>query len=136
MSTFSMIDVGRTGASFSRFWLDTIAHNLANVNTVRESDADPFRAQMVFAQQVQGSPGTPGQGVAIREVVTNPDGPVQVYDPQHPMADEFGRVNMPVVNVTAEMTNLIIAQRSYQISMRVIDSGKEAYQTALSLGAR
>lgn len=43
MGAFDTIDIGATGADVSQMWLDAIAHNLANVNTVRASDEEPFR---------------------------------------------------------------------------------------------
>ena len=50
MSAFTTLDIAGSGMHVSRFWLDTIAHNLANVNTVRSADEEPFRAQMVVAR--------------------------------------------------------------------------------------
>ena len=35
---FSGIDVARTGAGFAKYWMDTIAHNVANATAVRSGD--------------------------------------------------------------------------------------------------
>lgn len=134
MSMFSAIDTGRTGVGFSRYWLDTIAHNMANLNTVRRGDEEPFRSRMIHGQQMESTPGQPGRGVGVRSVLDNPDGAIRVLDPDHPLADDEGYVTMPVVDPTTEMTNLIIASRSYQLNMRVISSAREAYESALRIG--
>ncbi|HWH32402.1 MAG TPA: flagellar basal body rod C-terminal domain-containing protein [Egibacteraceae bacterium] len=134
--TFSIIDIGRTGAGFSRYWLDNVAHNLANVNTVRPGDEEPFRARVVEARALTSQDGTGAFGVGVADVHDQAGDPMRVYDPGNPLADEGGYVNMPVVDMPAEMVNLIQAQRSYQLSMKVIQSGHEAYQSALRLGNR
>jgi len=134
--TFSIIDIGRTGAGFSRYWLDTTAHNIANINTVRTTEEGPFRARMVQATEIRSDAGDAIGGVGVGDVVELDDSPALRYDPQHPLADEKGMVAMPNVDLAGEMTNLIQAQRSYQLSMKVIQSGQEAYQSALRLGGR
>lgn len=134
--TFSIIDIGRTGAGFSRYWLDNVAHNLANVNTVRAGDEEPFRARVVEARALTSDDGNVVMGVGVSDVRDSEGDPVRVQDPGHPLADEDGFVNMPVVDMAGEMVNLIQAQRSYQLSLKVIQSGQEAYQSALRLGGR
>jgi flagellar basal-body rod protein FlgC len=134
--SFSIIDIGRTGAGFSKYWLDTVAHNIANVNTVSAPGEEPFRARMVQAQEAVQSRGGRGSGVFVRDVRAMEGEAPKVYDPDHPLADEDGNVTHAVVDLPAEMSNLIQAQRSYQLSLKVIDSGREAYQSALRLGSR
>ena len=51
-----------------------------------------------------------------------------------PLADEEGYVVRAVVDVAAQMSDLIVAQRSYQMNLQVIRSGEEAYQSALRIG--
>lgn len=134
--TFSIIDIGRTGAGFSKYWLENTAHNLANLNTVRGPGEEPFRARMVEAQAVQSDSGDQVQGVGVSNVSEAEGEPVRVFDPQNPLADADGFIFMPVVDMAGEMVNLIQAQRSYQLSLKVIQSGQEAYQSALRLGGR
>lgn len=134
--TFSIIDIGRTGAGFSKYWLENVSHNLANLNTVRPAGEEPFRARMVEAQALQDDDGGQVRGVGVANVQDAEGEPIRVYDPQNPMADEDGFILMPVVDMAGEMVNLIQAQRSYQLSLKVIQSGQEAYQSALRLGGR
>jgi flagellar basal-body rod protein FlgC len=136
MTTFSAMDIGRTGAGFNKYWMDTIAHNLANVNTVNPAGEDPFRSRMVVAQSLAGPFAPTGSGVGVRAVLEDGADAAQIYDPNHPLADEDGLITMPVVDMAAEMTNLIIANRSYQMNLKTIETGREAYQAALRLGQR
>jgi flagellar basal-body rod protein FlgC len=136
MSTFSAISIGRTGAGFTNQWIDTIAHNIANQNTVNAPGEEPFRALRPVAQTLTGGPFAPtGSGVVTGGQVREEGEAARVHDPDHPMADEDGNVTMPVVDMGGQMTDLIIAQRSYQANLRTIESAREAYQSALRLGA-
>jgi flagellar basal-body rod protein FlgC len=136
MTTFSAMDIGRTGVGFSHYWIDTLAHNMANVSTVRGGDEEPFRARLVMAQPLDGPFATTGSGVAVRAVVEDGADPALTYDPDHPMAAEDGTVVQPVVDMAGQMTDLIIANRSYQANLRTVETAKEAYQAALRIGQR
>src|SRR5690606_23456131 len=134
---FSIMDVGRTGVGFTRYWMDVIAHNLTNVNTITPAGEEPFRARMVAATALGSEPYAPaGSGVAVWGVVLDQTEATQVYDPSHPFADEAGNVTLPVVDLAGQMTDLIIANRSYQLNLKTVETGREAYQAALRLGAR
>lgn len=137
MSTFSGIEIANTGLGFNKYWLDTVSHNLANLNTVRPGDEEPFRARVVVAQQLGGEPYAPaGSGVAVGAVVEQEGDAALVFAPDHPLADEDGYVIRPVVDLAAQMTDLMIAQRAYQTNARSMQSSKEAYEAALQIGQR
>ena len=40
----------------------------------------------------------------------------------------------PVVEMAGQMSDLIVAQRGYQMNIQVIRAGEEAYQAALRIG--
>ena len=134
-TTFSGIDIGRTGIGFAHYWMDTIGHNLANVNTVRSTDVEPFRARLVVAQEVTADVlAETGSGVGVRDIVEDRRTSNWVFDPDHPLADEAGYVSMPVVDLAGQLTDLIIANRAYQANARMISGAREAYESALRIG--
>lgn len=49
-----------TGADLSQTWMDVIAHNLANANTIRPPGESPFRASLVHAQEINSAQGGAG----------------------------------------------------------------------------
>ena len=57
-----------------------------------------------------------------------------VYQPDHPYADENGMVRMPDMDLSTQMTNLIIAQRAYQANVTVFERARDSYQRALEIG--
>jgi flagellar basal-body rod protein FlgC len=132
---FGAIDAASSGASIARVWMDAISDNVANVNTVRPAGQEPFRARMVVARAVDGPNGV-GRGVATAGVISKPGDPVRTYEPGHPMADAEGYVTRPLVDLTEEMTNLLIASRTYQANLSVIDRARDAYMAALQIGRR
>lgn len=137
MTTFSGIDIASTGLGFNKFWLDTVAHNLANANSVRAGDVEPFRARVVIAQQLGSDPYAPGgSGVQVGSVVDQAGEAARVFDPEHPLADEDGYLARPVVDLAAQMTDMLVAQRAYQTNARSMQASREAYEAALQIGQR
>ncbi len=135
MGAFHSIDVAATGAGVSRLWLDTLADNLANLNTIRPAGEEPFRARLVHARARPGRGGTdPGDGVQAAGLLPVAGDPQRVLDPDHPLADEDGLVTRPVVDMAGQMSDLILASRTYQINLEVIRTSREAYEAALRIG--
>lgn len=131
MGIFEAIGVAGSGMTVYRTWLDAISDNLANLNTVTSTDEDAFQARYVVAEAVEyGDQG----GTRVREVTFgNPEGRL-VYEPDHPLADAEGYVRYPDIDMSSQMTQLIMAQRGYQANAAVVDRARETYQAALQIG--
>ena len=135
MALFGALDAAVSGATVSRVWLDAISDNVANINTIRATSEEPFRARMVIVNEVARQAGQPG-GVRTVRIEERGGEPELLYDPSHPLADENGNVRRPSVDMSVEMTNLLIANRTYQSNLRVIEIARSTYQSALRIGAR
>lgn len=137
MTTFSSMDIGRTGVGFANHWIDTIAHNMANSNTVTPGDEEPFRALRPVAETLGGGPfAAGGSGVRVGEFVRDEGEPPLTHDPEHPLADEDGMIARPVMDMAGQMADLMLAQRGYQANLNTVKSAHEAYQASLQLGGR
>ena len=134
MGAFDAIDIARTGADVSQLWLEAIAHNIANVNTIRSADEEPFRALLVPAEESLDGAGV-GEGTRAVQIMRSDGEPMWVFDPEHPHASEEGYVVRPVVELAKEMADMIAAQRSYQMNLQVIKTNEETYQAALRIGS-
>jgi flagellar basal-body rod protein FlgC len=132
MSLFPAIGISGTGVTVSRHWLDAVSDNLANLNDVSPTSGDAYRAKSVIAQAVDYGQGTGGVEVA-GTVEGNPEG-IVVYDPANPVADAEGYVRRPDIDLSDQMGQLIMAQRSYQSNLAVIDRAKDSYSAAIQLG--
>jgi len=133
MSSFQSLDIASTGADLGRTWLDAVAHNIANVNTVRPFDEEPFRAKLVHAATVEDTGGV-GEGVRVVQILEDEGEAPEVYDPTHPFASEEGSVKRGRVDLVGQMADMIGAQRYYQANLSVIRSSREAYEAALQIG--
>jgi len=151
MGLFSTINVASTGLTAERLRMDVISDNIANANTTRTADGTPFRrSRVIFRPKVENpywrSPFLPdfldngiGQGVRVAEVQKDMDAkPKMVYDPTHPDAIKTGQwegyVEMPNVNVVAEMVDMISASRAYEANVAVINGSKSMFTKALEIG--
>ncbi len=135
MIGFDTFDVGRSGLTLSKTWLDVIANNIANVNTVHPAGQQPFRASYLVAQEIVGPGlGPSGQGVRPVALVEDASTPAMVPSPGNPLADANGNVTRPVVDLSIEMTNMIMASRSFQVNERTIETARDMYQAALQIG--
>ncbi|MEZ5218314.1 MAG: flagellar basal body rod C-terminal domain-containing protein [Ilumatobacteraceae bacterium] len=132
---FAGIDVSRTGLGFDKYWLDTIAHNVANLNTVTAPGQEPFRARMVHAMPID--PDTSfGGGVYVSAVTNDPTDVPLYYDPDNVLADENGNVQGAVVDLSGQLGDMILASRSYQSNMSIFKDAREALEAATGLGRR
>lgn len=127
--TFDAIGIAATGLTLHRHWLDAVADNIANINTVRPTSGPAFQARYVVAQEGQGNSGVYVKGAAFGSV----DG-ILAYDPTNPLADAEGMVKRPDIDLGDQMSQLIMAQRGYQANAAVVDRAKESYQAALQIG--
>jgi len=127
--TFDAIGIASTGLTLHRKWLDAVSDNIANVNTVKPTDGEAFRARYVVAQEGQGNSGVYVQGAAYGSA----EGRL-VYSPDNPLADADGMVRMPDIDLASQMGQLIMAQRGYQANAAVVDRAKTTYEAALQIG--
>lgn len=136
MGAFTAIDVARTGLGFNHYWTEVISHNVANANTATRPDDEPFRQRYVIARANTTELTPTGSGVHVADLVEDSSDAALYTAVGHPLADEHGRVQAPVVDLAGQLTDLIIAQRGYQANTKVVHSAREAYASALRIGER
>jgi flagellar basal-body rod protein FlgC len=132
MSLFPAIGISGTGVTVYRKWLDAISDNLSNINDVKPTSGEAYRAKYVIAQAVDYGEGV--GGVQVGGILQgNPEGRL-VYEPAHPQADPEGYVRYPDIDLADQMGQLLMAQRGYQSNLMVIDRARDSYQAAIQLG--
>jgi len=130
---FGSLDIAGSGLRATRKWMDAVSDNLANLNTAARTDGEAFRSRMVLARaESYGSP----EGVRVTGAFFGSAEGRLVHDPGHALADADGMVRMPDIDMGEQMTQLIIAQRAYQVNISVIERARDAYTAALGLGRR
>lgn len=137
MRVFKAIEVAGSSLTAHRLWMDTVAQNLANVQTTRTPDGGPYIRRVPVFQQILDEIGEYGEvegGVKVTEIVKDrTTAPRMVYQPDHPDADDGGYVAMPNVSVVREMADMMVASRAYEANLAVTESQKIMWNGALDI---
>ncbi len=142
MSVFGAMDISASGMTAQRLRTDIISQNIANVNTTRDSDGNPYKRKTVvfeeknypsFSDTLSMATGATGKGVKVSQIVEDNSQGRKVYDPSHPDADDDGYVTYPNVNTVTEMTNMIDATRSYEANVTALNATKSMTLKALEI---
>lgn len=147
MGMFDSIDTSASGMTAERLRMDVISNNIANVNTTRTAQGSAYRRKYVvfeprtdteqsasffaaFSNEMQ----KPGNGVRAVSIQDD-DSPFKLkYDPGNPDANQQGYVQMPNVNIVAEMTDMITASRAYEANVTAVNSAKSMAMKTLDIG--
>jgi flagellar basal-body rod protein FlgC len=130
MGAFDTLAIANTSLGAHQVWLDAIAGNIANVNTITSTDEDAFQATyVIFDAREDG--GVDVGGFAG----SDPEGRL-VHDPGHPLADEDGYVRAPELDMSSQMGQLVMAQRGFQASVQMTKTAQDTYTAALQIGAK
>jgi flagellar basal-body rod protein FlgC len=143
MSLFDAIDTAASGLSAERLRMDVTAENLANAQTTKGADGQPYRRKVVTLEQAGGGFGATldgalkgsgaDAGVRVSGIAQDATPNRLVYDPGHPDADARGYVSMPNVQPVTEMVDLISASRGYEANVTVMQTAKQMFAKSLEI---
>lgn len=138
MSLFNAFKAAGSAMQAQTQRLNTVASNMANVETAASNPDDVYKARKVVFQ-AELDKAAPGQaalakGVNVKEVVTDNAEARKVYDPKHPLADEQGYIYMPDINAVEEMVDMMAASRNYQTNAEVMNTAKSLMLKTLNMG--
>ncbi len=130
------LDVSASALAAHRVRMNTIANNLANVNTTRDERGfnNVFRRKEVVFKT--GNPVVTGNeryGVRVRKVIPDKSALRIEYHPDHPDADRQGYVKLPNVQVPLEMIDMVEASRAYEANITAIQVTRNMHNQALEL---
>ncbi len=135
MSMFNILDISASAMHAQTVRLNTIASNMANVDSISSNSEETYRSkQPVFQTILEGSEHEPRGGVRVKEIVESQEPLKMEYAPNHPMANEEGYIFRPNVNVVEEMANMMSASRSYETNIEVMNTSKQLLLRTIQLG--
>lgn len=135
MSMFNILDISASAMHAQTVRLNTVASNLANVDSVSSNKDDTYRSkQPVFQTILDQTTLEPKGGVRVKEVVESQAPAKMEYNPNHPMANEEGYIFRPNVNPVEEMANMLSASRSYETNIEVMNTSKQLLLRTIQLG--
>ena len=123
-----MLGIANTSLGMHQTWLDSLANNIANANDVTSTDQAAFQTQMVTAQ------ARPDGGVDVSGIALGSAEGVLTYSPDHPLADADGMVRAADVDMSSQMSQLIMAQRGFQAAVQTTKTAQDVYSSALQIG--
>jgi flagellar basal-body rod protein FlgC len=128
---FNSLTVARSGLATYRQWLDATADNIANVNTFRRTSEPAFQARYVVGQTI---PSEQGGGVRVAAALFGDAEGRLVHDPGNPLAGADGMVRAPDMDLSDQMTSMLVAQRAYQANVASFERARDAYLSLLQIG--
>jgi flagellar basal-body rod protein FlgC len=146
MSLFGGLDISASALTAQRLRMDVTAENLANAQTTKGADGQPYRRKEVVLQEIprgggfgsqlsaaMGGSGGASGGVEVAGIAQDATAGKLVYDPSNPDANAQGYVQMPNVDTVTEMTDLIDAQRAYEANVTAMQATKQMFTKTLDL---
>jgi flagellar basal-body rod protein FlgC len=148
MGLFDALSIAGTGLQAQRVRMDVTAENLANADTTKGTNGQPYQRQEVVLEPVGSSESFSGAlsgalaqgqseaqpgGVQVTGIVADKTPDQLVYDPGNPEANAQGYVRMPNVSTVTEMTDLISEQQSYQSDVTAMQTSKSMFSSMLGI---
>jgi len=141
MSTLATaISASASALHAERVRIETAVSNLANAETTRGPDGQPYRRRDVVLSTETVNPfdslldQAPAAGVKVAAVLEDQAPFEHRYDPSHPDADGDGYVALPNVDPAEEMVDVLSATRAYQANLAAIGLIRDLIARALELG--
>lgn len=134
---FNTLDLSTGGLVAQRHRMDTIAGNIANINTTRDEKGaiSPFQRRFVHFLVDEEKHGATGRGVGVKfsVEVDRKTPPRKIHQPGHPDADAEGLVSFPAIDLTKEFVNALEASRAYEANVATIDITKGMFNETLKI---
>ena len=125
-----------------RIRMEVITQNIANANTTKAENGEPYRRQLVHFESILRNkmgqksdlPSNNLSEVQVSKIIEDSRPFREVHQPGHPDADENGMVKYPNVHIHEEMADLISASRAYEANMAVIRTSRTLAMQTLNMG--
>ena len=145
MSMFDTFEISSSGLAAQRMRMKIISSNIANVNTTRTPGGGPYRKRDVifgampthksFHEELVNQEKDNGvREVKVLGIVEDTKPPKLKYDPSHPDANEEGYVELPNIEIVEEITNMMIAKRSFEANIAAFNATKQMLTKTLEMG--
>jgi flagellar basal-body rod protein FlgC len=134
---FGTLDISSSALVAQRARMDTIAANIANINTTRNARGEPIPYRRRFAVFAPGQAkrgedaGKPG--VHVQKILLDRAPFQRRYQPGHPDADVEGYVQYPNIDMAIEFVNALEASRAYEANVTTMEVTKSMINASLRL---
>ena len=133
MDVNDILAISASALRAERLRLDVISSNLANADSTKAANGQPYRRKEIVLSAASPSFGEVLGGVQVDGIVNDPSPLRQVYDPGNPEANKQGYVTMPNVNPVTEMVDLISASRGYESNVTAMNAAKQMFSKTFDI---
>ena len=116
---FISLDISASGLEAQRIRLNTLASNIANIESYTRKNKPFKRLEPVFRALINEK--TFKEGIAfvkVERIITSSYPTVKIYDPYNPLKDKKGYVNKPNISLIKEISDLVSASKAYQANLQ------------------
>ena len=160
---YRAMDISASGMTVQRKRMDAIASNIANAEVTNvDGNGNPYLRKHVNMtldpqksfeaslqekilalrtsrdghikhmngriEELESTPSVEGTEIDIPNMKKN-----VVYDPSHPDADADGYVTFPDINIMDEMVDLMVASRTFDANITVMNASKQMIMKSLEI---
>ena len=129
---FGVMDISASGLVAQRVRMNTIAMNIANVDTVSGADGGPYKRRSVIFETGMDGRDRQERGVHVSSI-RKEEVYRWEYDPSHPYANAEGYVKLPGISHLVEMVNGMEASRAYEANLAALAFSKTMMTSSLRL---
>lgn len=138
MGFLSSLDISASALTAQRMRMTVISENIANADTTRTADGEPYRRRVVTMGEKPAAfsdalHSATGGGTMITGIVEDASDFEYEYNPSHPDANAEGYVAYPNVDETEEIIDMMSATRSYEANVTALNATKSMAIKALEI---
>lgn len=133
---FESLRISGSAVSAERKRMNVIANNLANINTTRGANGEPYRRKYVVFETILDEASkdiSNEKGVKVSEIKSDDRPFRKKYDPGHPDADSGGYVSYPNIDMVEENVDLLSASRAYGMNLNILREAKAMVKKMIEL---
>jgi flagellar basal-body rod protein FlgC len=136
------LNISVSGVNAERSHMELISSNIANINTTRSITGGSYRRKVaVFSETplsfdeelTYAEKKILSGGVEVAEIVEDKSPFNRVYNPSHPDADAQGFVNMPNIDLSKEMVDMVSSSKLYEANITAYNVTKKMMQDTLQI---
>ncbi|MFM2092348.1 MAG: flagellar basal-body rod protein FlgC [Planctomycetota bacterium] len=130
---FAGAEISASALSAERLRMTVASENLANAGSTRRlDDGMPYKRQRVVFETVMDREGNrTGQ---VQATVVDDARYSLRNDPTHPDADANGMVAVPEISPILELTDLLVASKTYEANANAMRGFLKMHENALRIG--
>jgi len=117
---FSSLNSASSGMRTQSFRMRLSAENLSNVDT------PGYQRKLMFLKEMEG-------GVELDRLTLSKEAGRELFQPEHPLANEQGMVEFSNVDLMVELADAREARRSFDANLQVFQQAQGFYRNLLNL---